>query len=149
MLKYIILASAVGLMATPAFADPDKDESGNGREWRDDRRDGDRYYGGDQDRYRGDRLSGHMPPPGDCRVWFPGRPAGQQPAPTSCNRAERQAERYGGRVIYGSRSASYRNWDGNNNRQFQRWALRNFDYNQNGRLSQREYHAAMYAWNHR
>ena len=39
MLKHIILASAIGLVATPAVADPDKDESGMGRsEWRDDRR---------------------------------------------------------------------------------------------------------------
>jgi len=152
MLKHIILASAIGLVATPAIADPDKDESGNGRsEWRgDDRPDRKRYYDGRSEYgYRRNIPNGHLPPPGECRVWFPDRPAGHQPPPTSCNRAERQADRYGGRVIYGSgrNGGGWNGYDGQ--RQFQRWALRNFDYNQNGRLSQREYRAALYAWNRR
>ena len=44
---------------------------------------------------------GHLPPPGECRVWHDGRPPGQQPAPTDCATARWQAERTGGRVIYG------------------------------------------------
>jgi len=51
--------------------------------------------------------NGHMPPPGECRVWYPGVPAGQQPPPTSCATAERQADRNGGRVIYGGRDGRY------------------------------------------
>lgn len=45
--------------------------------------------------------NGHLPPPGECRVWFDDRPPGQQPPPTSCRQAERNAYRYGGRVVYG------------------------------------------------
>lgn len=45
--------------------------------------------------------AGHLPPPGACRVWYSDRPAGHQPPPTSCHRAEQQAHRYGGIVIYG------------------------------------------------
>ena len=44
---------------------------------------------------------GHRPPPGQCRVWYPGRPPGQQPPPMECGRAQYEAARYGGRVIYG------------------------------------------------
>ena len=53
---------------------------------------------------------GHMPPPGLCRVWLPDRPPGHQPPPTSCRRAERLADRYGGRVVYGDRAWRDR-WD--------------------------------------
>src|SRR3712207_6576922 len=90
--------------------------------------------------------NGHLPPPGECRVWYPDRPPGQQPPPTNCRAAERQADRHGGRVIYGGREGrddwNDRDDDHNDyrhNRRFYRWALRNFDYNQDGRLSRREY----------
>lgn len=36
-----------------------------------------------------------------------------------------------------------------NNRRFTRWALRNFDYNRNGRLNRRELNAATRAWRNR
>lgn len=45
---------------------------------------------------------GHLPAPGECRVWIDGVPPGRQPAPTSCSRARYDAQRWGGRVIYGS-----------------------------------------------
>ncbi len=151
MLRHIMLASAIGLVATPALADPDKDESGHGRsEWRDDHRNGDRYYRDRDDRgYSRGIPAGHLPPPGECRVWFPDRPAGHQPPPMNCNRAERQADRYGGRVIYGSSRYGSQRHGYYDQRDFQNWALRNFDYNQNGRLSRREYYAALHAWNRR
>jgi len=160
MLKQLMLASALGMLATPAFADPDKDESGNGRaEWRDDRYQGNRYYEvRDRRAYRGGVPSGHLPPPGECRVWFPDRPAGQQPPPTSCNRAYRDARRYGGRVISGDRRggrSGYGYADGYDQngyadqRQFQYWALRNFDYDRDGRLGRREYNDAIVAWQNR
>ena len=53
---------------------------------------------------------GHMPPPGACRVWYPGRPPGQQPAPTDCARAQYEAARHGGRVVYGG-APDGRRWD--------------------------------------
>lgn len=152
MLKHILFASAVGLMATAAFADPDKDESGKGRvEWRgDDRRDDDRYYSKRSDYQYGTNVpNGHLPPPGECRVWFHDRPAGQQPPPTSCDRAERQASRYGGRVLYGGDRNGADRFSYNDQRQFQRWAINNFDYNRDGRLSQREYRVAIDQWNRR
>ena len=55
--------------------------------------------------------AGHMPPPGQCRVWFPNRPAGQQPAPTECRRAQYEAARYGGRVLYGGEPVNQRGDD--------------------------------------
>lgn len=36
-----------------------------------------------------------------------------------------------------------------NDRRFTRWALRNFDYNRNGRLNRRELNAATRAWRNR
>ena len=53
---------------------------------------------------------GHAPPPGQCRVWYPGRAPGQQPAPTDCARAQYEASRYGGRVVYGGAPGN-RRWD--------------------------------------
>ena len=44
---------------------------------------------------------GHLPAAGECRVWIDGVPPGRQPAPTSCSRARYDAQRWGGRVIYG------------------------------------------------
>ncbi len=107
-----------------------------------------------QGRYGGYHVpNGHLPPPGQCRVWYPDRPPGHQPPPTSCQAAERQADRYGGRVIYGG-GEGRDDWDDDDdgyqhNRRFYRWALRNFDYNQDGRLSRREYRRALEAWHRR
>ncbi|PDT38082.1 hypothetical protein CO656_23700 [Sinorhizobium sp. FG01] len=94
MLKCLFLAGAVALIASPTLADPYKDESGNGsfRAW---------DHGDDYRRYSFGIPRGHLPPPGSCRVWFYDRPAGHQPPPTSCRRAQRLADRYGGRVIWG------------------------------------------------
>jgi hypothetical protein len=118
MLKRIFLAGALALVASPALADPDKDESGKGdyREgyryedrWDRDRH-GDNDYRWDHDRPRWDEgyhprriPAGHLPPPGSCRVWFDDRPAGHQPPPMSCRQARRYSYRYGGRVIWGGR----------------------------------------------
>ncbi len=104
MLKCLFLASAVILIASPAPADPDKDESGKGtyRVWdRDRHRDGRERDWDDHRRYSYRIPRGHLPPPGRCRVWFYDRPAGHQPPPTSCRQAQRLAYRYGGRVIWG------------------------------------------------
>ena len=112
MLRCLLLAAAVTLIASPVFADPDKDESGKGhyRTW--DRGDddggerdrdwGERYRDDDRERYSFRRVPrGHLPPPGLCRVWLYGRPAGHQPPPMSCRQAQRFAYRYGGQVIWG------------------------------------------------
>jgi len=93
--------------------------------------------------------NGHLPPPGECRVWLPDRPAGQQPPPTSCREAERQSNRYGGRVVYGSGEGRGGDHYGNDDRRFQRWALRNYDRNGDGRLGPREYRMAREAYYNR
>lgn len=101
MLKYLFLAGAVALIASPAIGDPYEDESGKGsyRVYRDrDWLEPDRY---DYRRYSRDIPRGHLPPPGSCRVWFDERPPGQQPPPTSCREARSLAYRHGGRVIRG------------------------------------------------
>lgn len=41
-----------------------------------------------------------LPPPGACRVWIDGLPPDRQPPPTSCERAERDAGRVHGRLLY-------------------------------------------------
>lgn len=41
-----------------------------------------------------------LPPPGSCRVWLDGVPPDRQPPPTSCARAERDAARVRGRVLF-------------------------------------------------
>ena len=74
----IILAVAAGIGLTGfASADPRKDESGKGREYKVDRDKRDRTVG------RGNREAqtpyGHQPPPGECRDWYRNRPAGHQP----------------------------------------------------------------------
>jgi hypothetical protein len=114
---------------------------------------------------------GHLPTAGECRVWYPDRPAGQQPPPSSCREAERRADRYGGRVIYGRHRGSDegrgaydrrdRHEPGDDDfrgeqitryddlRSFTSWAIRNFDYNGDGRLSRREYDRAAYAYRRR
>ena len=90
---------------------------------------------------------GHLPPAGQCRVWLPGVPPGHQPPPTSCRAAERQAHRYGGTVIYGGRGGPDHRWDDRgDDRRFWRWALRNFDFDHDGRLSRRELNRARDAW---
>ena len=68
--------------------------------------------------WRRDIPNGHLPPPGECRVWHYDRPAGHQPPPTSCRRAEAYADRYGGRVVYGS---------GDRHRRDDRWDRRDRD----------------------
>jgi hypothetical protein len=96
MLLRSIVAAAIALMASPAFADPDKDESGKGS-YR-----AEKAQGGSQERYSYRIPRGHVPPPGTCRAWLDDRPAGQQPPPTGdCLQAQRLADRYGGRVIWG------------------------------------------------
>ncbi len=120
-MKKLILATAVlaAALASPASADP-KHGRGHDRhdrwEQNDDRGRGDRggrdRWERDDDRGRGNRGNGvgrygvppgHMPPAGACRVWIEGRPPGHQPGVTSCREAQRDARRYGGRVIYGGR----------------------------------------------
>ena len=109
MLKQILCAASLAFFATPALADPDKNESGKRYDERRDRYgDRDRYYDKDSyygdvrrdhdrgDRFRNRRLSraipaGHLPPPGSCRVWFYDRPAGHQLPPTDCQSARYQA----------------------------------------------------------
>lgn len=41
-----------------------------------------------------------LPPPGSCRVWLDGVPPDRQPPPTSCARAERDAARVRGRLLF-------------------------------------------------
>ena len=104
MLRRVLCAAALAMFASPALADPDKDESGKGyRDW--DRRYEDRYTGNRRDDRDGQRYhsgrripAGHLPPPGECRVWFPDRPAGHQPPPMSCREAYRFVDRHGGRI---------------------------------------------------
>ena len=91
---------------------------------------------------------GHLPPAGLCRVWLPGVPPGHQPQPMRCNAAERYVARHGGQVIYGGRGGPVMNDDWND-RRFVRWAVRNFDFNRDGRLSRRELRAAQAAWHRR
>lgn len=66
-----------------------------------------------QSRGRGGGVPpGHLPPPGECRVWHDDRPPGHQPPPTSCGAAQRDAYRYGGRVIYGGGERRDDRWRG-------------------------------------
>lgn len=119
MLRITIAALALSAVALPAAAEAqDRERDRDRYDYRDhaDRYDNDRHWydaddrrwsDGDRDR-RGGRNAygippGHLPPPGSCRVWYGDRPPGHQPPPTSCRSAERQAYRYGGRVIYGGR----------------------------------------------
>lgn len=125
---------------------------------------------------------GHMPPPGECRVWLPDRPPGHQPPPTSCRVAERQADRFGGFVVYGGRRDRYDDRYDDDHRDryrgrhrdryeddygerrddyrdryrdryresvFLDWALRNFDYDRDGRLDRYERRRAVAAWRRR
>jgi hypothetical protein len=118
---------------------------------------------------RGYRVpNGHMPPPGECRVWLPDTPPGQQPPPSSCRAAERNADRYGGRVIYGGRERRGDRYDRRDRRYddddfadrpprgagsgllrdpaLRLWAARNFDRNGDGRLNSLELDAANVAF---
>lgn len=58
---------------------------------------------------------GQMPRAGQCRVWYDGRPPGKQPAATDCATAERDADRTGGRVLYGSAQNGRGNGNGKGN----------------------------------
>lgn len=82
---------AVGVMALALAAQPLEAQRGRDNDAR---------------RERGpDRIPpGHMPAPGECRVWVDGVPPGRQAAPTDCATARREAQRSGGRVIYGDDS---------------------------------------------
>ena len=53
---------------------------------------------------------GHLPAPGMCRIWIDGVPPGRQPEPTDCATARRHVPR-NARVIYGERTAAYRDDD--------------------------------------
>lgn len=134
-MKRVLLACAGGLVATAAVADPD-----------------------DRGGYR--VPNGHLPPPGECRVWLPDLPPGQQPPPSSCRQAERDAYRYGGRVVYGGERRADRYGDDDDFRRasrdvrrddgyaklggvlrdpdLRRWASRNFDRNRDGRIGRAE-----------
>jgi transcriptional regulator with AAA-type ATPase domain len=57
---------------------------------------------------------GHMPPAGQCRIWHDNLPPGHQPAPTDCARAQREASRTGGRVVYGGDNRNDRGDDRRN-----------------------------------
>jgi len=94
----LVTAALATVIATPAAADPKKGNKGRGHEQS-------QHWDRD-DRGRGNGRAippGHMPPPGACRVWIEGRPPGHQPSVTSCRQAQRDAYRYGGRVIRGGR----------------------------------------------
>ena len=93
MARLKMLAAFLGVsFAVPgvAWADPWKDESGNGRDGRRAERSDDRSGGERRDREaRRDGWGwapapiprGHMPPPGESRLWYPDRPPGHQPPP--------------------------------------------------------------------
>ena len=84
--------------------------------------------------------NGHMPPPGECRVWYPDRPAGRQPPPTDCWNAERQADRYGGRVIYGGREGHGDDrWERDRDRYDERWERDRHRDDNHWERSDREY----------
>ena len=80
MLRSLMMAGALALIATPAMADPDKDESGNHSSWdRDDHwdRDDDRWDRDDRFDRRDDRRrfsrrlpAGHLPPPAAAGAGF-------------------------------------------------------------------------------
>jgi hypothetical protein len=101
--------AAACLAASPAFADPDKDESGKGKRHeqryehdKKDRNEGaerrvwrDKDGWGDKERFHGRHAQvkippGHLPPPGECRIWFPDRPPGHQPPPGDCRELSRR-----------------------------------------------------------
>ena len=99
----VLCAAALFCTVSMAVADPDKDESGKGRErrtyssekdWTDKKHRKEGRHG--QDEGRGSyfhehgytRLHippGHYPPPGECRLWYPDRPPGHQPPPGKCS----------------------------------------------------------------
>lgn len=101
---FIAVAASLSIAPAIAFADEEKDESGQGRgseqryynrgklpkekdrkDWEGRRESRDNYFY----RHGYTRLDippGHYPPPGECRIWFPDRPAGQQPPPQRCDR---------------------------------------------------------------
>lgn len=94
MIKRAAVMSLVGLMAlaTGAFADEGKDESGKGKQRHEERK---RHEGSSSYFHqRGyTRIpDGHLPPPGECRVWYPDRPAGHQPPPFKCGEARGRVE---------------------------------------------------------
>jgi hypothetical protein len=104
-LRGLCVASICVAVGT-AYADPDKDESGKGRErgwdpvekdWKDKKHwkdpeynkdwddDGHRSYFHEHGYTHLDIPPGHYPPPGECRIWYPDRPPGDQPPPGNCH----------------------------------------------------------------
>lgn len=96
-----------GLMALGggALADEGKDESGQGKQRREERR---QHEGQPPSSYFHQRgytriPDGHLPPPGECRIWYPDRPAGQQPPPFKCGQGRPRVEPGGWLISPGQR----------------------------------------------
>ena len=105
----VLWAAALSCAVGMASADPDKDESGKGRErpgyssekdWHDKKHRQEGRHGKAERRgsyfheHGYTRLSippGHYPPPGECRLWYPDRPPGHQPPPGKCSPVPRGA----------------------------------------------------------
>lgn len=67
-----------------------------------------------------------------------------------CSRSvERNVYRDGSNNRFSDDVRDFGSHSGGTERRFARWALRNFDYNRNGRLSRREYNDALRAWRSR
>lgn len=85
----ILAAATSAAFSSVVVADPEKNESGKGREGgREQKQERDWKGRGSyfhQHGYTNLRIpEGHLPPPGECRVWYPDRPPGQQPPPVKC-----------------------------------------------------------------
>lgn len=87
MIKSAAVMALAGLVAfsSGVFADEGKNESGVGKQQREERS----PSGGRSSYFQqhGDTRipNGQLPPPGECRIWYPDRPAGQQPPPFKCD----------------------------------------------------------------
>lgn len=117
----VVVCLGLSVLASATYADPDKDESGHGKQRYEERKDrGDRKDREDRKdrreerRERDDRSyfhqhrqtripNGHLPPPGECRIWYPDRPAGHQPPPFRCDEARGRVEVGGWLISPGSR----------------------------------------------
>ena len=114
MFRRTAVLAFVGLavLAAAAYADEGKDESGKGKERREERKRNDE---GERRDPRDDRSSyfrqrghdripdGHLPPPGECRIWYPDRPAGHQPPPFKCGQPRGRVEPGGWYISPGPR----------------------------------------------
>jgi hypothetical protein len=99
----VLCAAALFCMVGMAVADPDKNESGKGRERhqyssekdRTDKKYRQEGWHGQDAEYGSyfhehgythlDIPPGHYPPPGECRLWYPDSPPGHQPPPGRCS----------------------------------------------------------------